>query len=906
VSEANPRTTEDSTLTLRGHDEWPTAPAAVTHPLRRPRNVAPDTTVGALRRAALVETNPSGRTTSDLSTRLIDPHPPRFAPYTGPDRRRHRAITPTNQARRRTDLLYAASSSAAPQDRPSTIRPPLVGSAAPTSTDRASTVARPTSPPNLSRAGNQAVSSVATPNPRPSKTQDSSTLVPSPQSGLPVGKDVLVGPEAERRSGPPARKSPDSTPVDVSAPTELTPPIPAPPTPSRPVFASQPQASTEADGRANAEASATQAEGHDHHEPVGSRSKPRLVQKLTKRRWVLFLAGFGVLGLLVLGLTKCSSEQSSKANNPDKPNKPNKTSSSVETTDPNSPNAAPKIIQRTVVGGRDTVGNGSIATDAITQTPRGATVFADGRKLISDASSVRIIGRDGRIRALLDPTGLLQKPGAATPFGNDIVVIDQASAALVRIKADGTVTQLSNDDQFRSPSSVTQFDDKTLVVADPGAGTLFIVAVNGDSAGVSPFDVNPPLLRPTAVTHRGDQVLAVVDDADGAIYEVTKGTSRKIAQARSQRVGVSDPMTVNTSDVEAISSPSTEVVSDQTTAISTDTTTAAVDEGLSEFRSATTASAVLTLPEPVVAITSRRDGSLWVLGRTSTLLLIAADNRGIPSVVSQSLNWPQGLGVDARGQALVADTGAHKVSAIDEKGAITNLAGAIHSPAYEANTTAADDLTLQSAAGFATTGTGDLYVADESANTIWGITAGGASYRLVGNGTRAAGSDGGQGPDTPTAAPTSLATAPDGSTYFAEPSTGRVRKVDTKGIVSTVFDQFGGPITLPEVAPPAPAMTSADESAGNPADPAAPAIAPTTTAPPSPEVLQEHRRGTARTDRGHQQRNTRGRGHLEGHPRHHPRRSLCPKRNPGIPAGWVEHRHPGRHGDHRRFRTQTH
>jgi hypothetical protein len=785
VSEANPRTTAESTPTLRGQDKWPITPSAVTHPLRRTRSGTPNAEAGAVRRAPSAGPNHSSRPASNLPAWLVDPHPPRVAPYTGPDRRRHRGTTQATQtthSRRRTDRLYNVPSLIPSHDHASTVSPPLADSVPSSPTDLASAdlassdlalpVTRPIAP---------AISGVPVSIPRPSETQD---------AGLLAG------------------------------------PVPAPPNPSRTVFVPPTQRNTQA---------TEEAEARGRHERGNSRSKANLLRTLSKRRWVLPLAGIGILCVLVLGLSKCSSGQSSKVNEPS-------TSPSIETVGQDSPDAAPKVIQRTVVGGRDTVGNGSIATDAVTQTPRGVAVFADGRKLISDATSVRIIGRDGRIRALPDPTGLLQKPGAAAPFGNDVVVIDQASAALVRIKADGTMAQLSNDKQFRAPTSVTRFDDKTLVVADPGAGMLFSVEVNGDSASVSPLDVNPPLLRPTAVAHRGDQVLAVVDDADGAIYEVTEGTRRRIAQARSQRAGVSDQLTVNASDAEALSSPSTDVATDETTDntttadAATDTTTAAVDEGSRESAtSAKTASAVLSLPEPVVAIASRRDGSLWVLGRTSTLLMIAADNRGIPSVVSQSLNWPQGLGVDARGQALIADTGAHKVSAIDEKGAITNLAGAIHSPNYEANTTAADDLTLQSAVGFATTSTGDLYVADESANTIWGITAGGASYRLVGNGTRAAGSDGGQGPDTPSAAPTSLATAPDGSTYFAEPSTGRVRKVDSKGIVSTVFDQFGGPITLPEVVPP-PAEIAI-------IDPAALAIAPTTTAaPPSPEVLQERRR----------------------------------------------------------------
>jgi hypothetical protein len=790
VSEANQRATPEPNSTLRGQNELPSTTLVVTHPLRRLRRTRSDSATSTDQTISPVR-NDSSFPTQDLSPWSIDPHPPRFVPYLGPDRRRHPRASTIHPSRRRTDTLYRPLDFSAPG---------LPAISSPTSSSAAT--------PSLSSGTTTPVAiSVAV----------ASTISASAPAD-PV--TTLAFPRLE-------------APSNADSPSELFSDVPKPPAQARTVF------SNEAQNRA------TEPQAQDDQKPTGSFAKVAVLQRLTKRRWILPSIGLGILGLLVLGLTKCSSDPSGKA---DKPSLP----SSVETVGSKDAKAeTPKVVQRTVVGGRDNVGNGSIATDAITQTPRGIAAFADGRKLISDNNSARIIGRDGRIRAIADPSGLLQKPGAATPLGNDIVVIDQASASIVRIKADGTANVLTNDQQFRVPTSITRLDDKTLIVADPGAGMLFVVATSGDRAVVTPMDVNPPLLRPTAVTHRGDQVLAVVDDADGAIYEVKQGMSRKIAQARSIRAGVSDPITANATptDTQGETEGETDLGADTGTDAETDVdakpkTDPSAEPNTDESTAADSVSgesqgsvpSVLILPEPAVAIASRNDGSLWVLGRSSTLLLISANNRGIPSVVSQNLQWPQGLGVDARGKALIADTGAHKVSVIDEKGAIANLAGTLRTPAYEANTTAADDLILQSASGFATTSTGDLIVADESANTIWGITAGGASYRLAGNGTRSAGSDGGQGPDTPVVAPTSLATAPGGSTYFAEPSTGRIRKVDTQGIVTTVFDQFGGPIALPEVAPEAPL-----EEIG--IDPNAPAIAPTTTAaPPSAEVLQERRR----------------------------------------------------------------
>ncbi len=799
MSEANPEPTTPKTA-FRDHGDE----IDPRHPLRRPRKALPFAkSSNAKFSTAAPSEDPFLRNQPDpqvgeLPFWQVDPHPHQAIAYVGPDRRRQRTPQQSSRAhpsRRRTDALYrhgnalstpARSSRSASTHRPTTSQPRIA--AIPSSKSPTS----PTSPPSLHPAAGE-----ESPEP-PDRTHqgslsERSTSVkapnPAPRAAFASVRQVVASQQGSNAHDHPNR-------VDLASP--------------RSALGSQSLSASKA-----------------------------LFQRIRKRSWILPVAALGLVGLLGLGLAKCSSANGSGAD------KPTMSTTAETVGSGTTPADQAKIIQRTVVGGRDAIGNGSIMADSITQTPRGAAVFADGRTLISDTTSARIIGRDGRIRAVADPSGLLQEPGAAIAFGADIVIIDHASASLVRVKADGSLARVSTDQQFRAPTGIASLDNQTLVVADPGAGTLFLVNVNSDSqlALATPITVSPAFVRPTAVAHRGNQVLAVVDDADGAIYELFQGTRRKIAQARSVRAGVTEPLSGTPGTLEYTAEPLSDPESSGPTTAST---TNPARQTATELASGTTTRApltdtVLTLPEPIVALSARPDGALWVLGRSSTLTLIAT-NQGSSSrpegqLVSQAVNWPQGLGVDAKGRALIADTGAHKVSTIDEKGVLSYVVGAQHSPAYDANTTTADDLVLQSVSSFATTNTGDLYVGDASANTVWGITAGGASYRVVGNGTRSAGSDGALGPDTPIVAPTSLATAPDASTYIAEPATGRIRKIDEQGIVTTVFDQFGGPIAAPEVKPSVPSLGEAT------IDPAATALVPTTTAAPlAPEVLQERRR----------------------------------------------------------------
>jgi sugar lactone lactonase YvrE len=845
VSEASETAGVQESTTLRDVGEAVGA-GRHPHPLRRPRKVLPFVKSGSDTLLISQRSPDQPRPTDERSAGLIDPHPPRHQPYSGPDRRRKpSSAQQPHPSRRRTDHLY----------RDPKFMPEMssLGSSTTTATTRATSRTAPGSSRHslLDASYSSSAGSFET---------DSGPDSVAPALTRTRAKPLLGSdsPEATANQISTAEKRANETSAEGSAPA-ITPKT------RRTVF------STEFAANPQDTETSTNELGDDTS--TANAASPRttsakaILQQARKRRWVLPAAGIALLGLFGLGLTKCGSASTNRAETP-------KTSNAIETVGSGtSGKGTPAVIQRTVVGGRDAIGNGSILADSITQTPRGAAVFADGRKLISDTTSARIIGRDGRIRAVADPTGLLQKPGAAIAFGDDIVIIDQASASLVRIRADGSISRLSSDTQFRAPTGIASLDNQTLVVADPGAGALFLVttkapSTNGTStkdagtndtttngaelATVSPLTVAPALIRPIAVAHRGNQTLAVVDDADGAIYEVIGGSGRKIAQARSLQAGVSEPVTATTNAQEPATAsteaatPSTEPATpsdpqSSNSSVAADSTPTDAPAPPSTPPPLSTVDALITLPETVVALAARPDGSLWVLGRSSTLTLIPSNNRGTATVVSQNLNWPQGLGVDARGRALIADTGAHKVSTIDEKGVLNYVVGGSHSPAYEANTTVADDLVLQSASSFATTDTGDLLVADESANTVWGITAGGASYRLVGNGTRTAGSEGGQGPDTPIVAPTSLATAPDGSTYFAEPSTGRIRRVDAKGVVTTVFDQFGGPIAASEE--PVVETTVAASSTDPNVDPAALAPAPTTTAaPPSPAVRQERRR----------------------------------------------------------------
>jgi sugar lactone lactonase YvrE len=163
------------------------------------------------------------------------------------------------------------------------------------------------------------------------------------------------------------------------------------------------------------------------------------------------------------------------------------------------------------------------------------------------------------------------------------------------------------------------------------------------------------------------------------------------------------------------------------------------------------------------------------------------------------LSCPHSVAIDDAGNLYVADSGNNRIRKVDGSGTITTIAGTGKfssggdgGPATEAG--------LQSPKGIAFDLAGNLLVADSGNNQIRKIDPGGTITTIAGTGEPGYSGDGGPATAAKLEAPRTVAVGPSGAVYIAEPNVHRIRKVDAKGIISTVagtskagFSGDGGP-----------------------------------------------------------------------------------------------------------------
>lgn len=156
-----------------------------------------------------------------------------------------------------------------------------------------------------------------------------------------------------------------------------------------------------------------------------------------------------------------------------------------------------------------------------------------------------------------------------------------------------------------------------------------------------------------------------------------------------------------------------------------------------------------------------------------------------------TLNGPAGLAFDSAGALYIGDSGNHRVRRIDAKGTITSL---------DLSSWSQSD--VWSPRGLAFDKAGNLFVADHQGCQIVRIGAGGAVTVVAGTGTCGYGGDGGPAGSAQLDGPFGVAFDSSGDLYIADTNNHRVRRVDSRGIMTTVagtgalgYTGDGGPAT---------------------------------------------------------------------------------------------------------------
>ncbi|MEA2828414.1 MAG: trimeric autotransporter adhesin [Actinomycetota bacterium] len=162
-----------------------------------------------------------------------------------------------------------------------------------------------------------------------------------------------------------------------------------------------------------------------------------------------------------------------------------------------------------------------------------------------------------------------------------------------------------------------------------------------------------------------------------------------------------------------------------------------------------------------------------------------------------------------RGRLYVADRARSVVRVVDPTtGEQHPIAGVgpiliVGGPTFAGDGGPAVDARLFSPAGIAVAPDGTVYVSDSGNNRVRRIDPSGTITTVAGNGVAGASGDGGPAVSASLTNPAALALSPEGSLFFLEGNTGRVRRVGPDGIITTLVsavesndDLVVGPVNL--------------------------------------------------------------------------------------------------------------
>jgi len=195
------------------------------------------------------------------------------------------------------------------------------------------------------------------------------------------------------------------------------------------------------------------------------------------------------------------------------------------------------------------------------------------------------------------------------------------------------------------------------------------------------------------------------------------------------------------------------------------------------------------------------DGRITTLGGTGDA---GSGGDGGPAKQAQ-LNTPQGLAIDSIGGVYIADTLNNRIRRINPDGTIRTVAGTGEA-GYEGDGKPATDAKLYLPTGLAIGFGDALFIADTGNNAIRQLGADGIIRTVSGTGEAGYRGDGEPAAYAVLHAPGGLAFDDEGNLYIADTLNQRVRRVDVNGHIATVagsgvaaFGGDGGPAIFAEL-----------------------------------------------------------------------------------------------------------
>jgi trimeric autotransporter adhesin len=190
------------------------------------------------------------------------------------------------------------------------------------------------------------------------------------------------------------------------------------------------------------------------------------------------------------------------------------------------------------------------------------------------------------------------------------------------------------------------------------------------------------------------------------------------------------------------------------------------------------------------------DGTINTFAGTGSVNTFGYQGDGGPAAQAQ-LHLPAGLAF-AAGSLYIADAGNQAVRQVASDGTITTLAGAWYA-GLKGDTLTAIGALLAQPQSVAVDSSGNIYIADTGNSRIRKITTDGNINTIAGGGTITevgVNGDGDKATNAVLTAPVGLVVDSAGNIYFSEYIGGRIRQVDSKGVINTIAGTgtagFGG------------------------------------------------------------------------------------------------------------------
>lgn len=411
---------------------------------------------------------------------------------------------------------------------------------------------------------------------------------------------------------------------------------------------------------------------------------------------------------------------------------------------------------KTIVGSGDAfqggfAGDGGLADKALLNQPNGITIDFDDNLYIADSANSRIRRVDAESNVITTIAGNGKASSDSFNVGDGGLAINASFNIPVSIGID-----------FDGNIYICDIFNQRVRKIDAQTNIITTVAGNGkfDFSGDDQPANQTALVNPVGIAIDGDNNLFIPEVAYGRVRRIdsfTNQISTEVGQNSSIFTGDNIPALL--SSVKFPRGIRTDAMGNLIIA----------DQGHNRVRSV--------------------DGGTNIIKTLAGNGIFDFMGDGGPAV-SASIYNPLDVAIDNNRNILIADRENARVRKVDSNGIITTIAGGGNSLGDGGPATSA---LLKSVVGVVVDANNNIYIADNGDNRVRKIDGRtGIITTLAGNGIKGFSGDGGPATSASLNNPGSLAVDNSGNVYIFDFLNFRVRKVDSKGIITTVVGGSGG------------------------------------------------------------------------------------------------------------------